>query len=372
MNTKKKSDNTMKVIENIDRFGTAGLFLTAIFSPCCFPLFAFAASALGLGSFELFGGWTMWIFQAMVIISILSLCDLWSVDKRYLNDSDFVRVNHKKQEYVATVADKFILEDKDPSYRVLSINNPFNDTNIPYFHKSIGGYNAAKLRRYQDLIDLHIDPELKSVMAKVGSARTMEEATELFNGVPTPVLDMLNMRYFIISNDIPPILNRNANGNAWFVKNVKYVESPDAEMLALSSINPKESAVVDVRFSSLVKEGDVHVDSTSAIVMEEYKPDRVSYKSKSKTDAVAVFSEIYYQPGWKSFIDGKQVDHFRTNWILRGLKIPAGQHDIEFRFEPDTYWKLLTLSNVLSFLFFISFLAIWLYMKVRKTKYNKI
>ncbi|MCK9154958.1 MAG: YfhO family protein [Paludibacteraceae bacterium] len=294
----------------------------------------------------------------LAAIAFLTLCDLWTVDRRYLNDDSFVNDHKKKNSYVESPADKMILEDKDLSYRVLTLNNPFNDTDVPYFHKSIGGYNAAKLRRYQDLIDIHIDPEMKMLMTNLRSVKTLAEADSLVTKTSTPVLDMLNMRYLIINKDIPAATNKSANGNAWFVKNVQYVNDADAEMTALNKVNPKTTAVVDKSFSSVVKEGPVDVDSSASITMTEYKPNKVTYKSNSNKDAVAVFSEVYYENGWKAFIDGKPVDHFKTDWILRGLNVPAGNHTIEFSFEPDTYWNLMKLTSVLSFLLLASLILL--------------
>ena len=294
----------------------------------------------------------------LAAIAFLTLCDLWIVDKRYLNDDSFVTPHKQKNAYVESAADKMINEDKDLSYRVLTLNNPFNDTDVAYFHKSIGGYNAAKLRRYQDLIDLHIEPEMRTLMSKLGSIKTLSEADSLVSQTPTPVLDMLNMRYLIMNKDIPAATNKNANGNAWFVKNVQYVNNADDEMLALSSIDPKTTAIVDKSFSSVVKEGSFDVDSSASIAMTEYKPNRVAYKSNSSKDEVAVFSEVYYKDGWKAFIDGKPVEHFRADWILRGLNIPAGSHDVEFIFEPDTYWNLVKLTTVFSFILFFWFVGV--------------
>ena len=309
-----------------------------------------------------------WMKYGFLIIGFLSLCDLWSVDKRYLNEDNFITAKKKKNEYVASAADKKIREDKDPSYRVLTLNNPFNDTDVAYFHKSIGGYNAAKLRRYQDLIDLHIEPEMRSITSGLGNVKTLSEADSLVKNAHTPVLDMLNMRYLIINKDLPPVTNVNANGNAWFIDELRFVEDANAEMLALKTIDPKKTAVVDKSFSSIAKEGVLNVDSASSIVMKDYKPNKVTYESNSSNDGVAIFSEVYYQPGWKAFIDDKQVDHFRADWILRGLNIPAGTHRVEFRFEPDTYFSLMALVSILSFVLFSSLVGaiIWSFYKKKK------
>ncbi len=294
---------------------------------------------------------------AISLVAVLSFVDLWTVDRRYLNEDNFVKKS-KNNEFVKTKADEFILQDKDPSYRVLTLNNPFNDVNVSYYHKSIGGYNAAKLRRYQDLIELHIEPEMKQIIANLRNISTLAQADSVVTNTNTPVLDMLNMRYLIINDDVPAATNHRADGNAWFVNNVSYVENADEEMLALDRIDPKVQAVVDKRFSDIISAGDYAVDSTSEIKMVSYEPIKVTYTSKSQTDNVALFSEVYYQPGWKAFIDGKQVEHFRANWILRGLEIPAGSHEIEFRHEPDTFWSLVRFCSYASYLFVIVFIGI--------------
>lgn len=282
-------------------------------------------------------------------IALLTFIDLWSVDKRYLNESKFVK-SSKNKEFVESEADKFILQDISASYRVLTLNNPFNDSKTSYFHKSIGGYNAAKLRRYQDLYDLHIEKEMGAIIGYLRQAKTMSEADSSILKASTPILDMLNMKYLIFNPDMPAATNHGANGNVWFVQDVRYVDNADEEMKALDVINPKTSAVVDKSFAGIIQECTMERDSSATIELISYEPIHLKYVSDSKQDNVALFSEIYYKPGWKAFIDGKEVEHFRANWVLRGLSIPAGKHDIEFKFEPDTYWNLTLLGTIGSFI----------------------
>lgn len=293
------------------------------------------------------------------IISIVILCvfDLWNVDRRYLNEDHFVKKS-KIKEFALTTADKYILNDKSLSYRVLTFNNPFNDTNVSYHHRSIGGYNAAKLRRYQDLIDLQIEPEMRALSLNLNAGiRTIEEADSIVTNTKTPILDMLNMKYLIINSDIPAATNHSANGSAWFIKNIQFVENADAEMTTLGQINPKEVAVVNRSFENIVNEGSYEIDSSSSITMTSYEPIHLKYKSNSTKDGVALFSEVYY-PDWKAYIDGKEVSIFRANWILRGLKIPAGEHEIEFRHEATTYWNLSLLTSIISVLILIC--GVWI------------
>ena len=304
----------------------------------------------------------------MAVIALLCFIDLWTVDKRYLNEDNFVKKS-KEKEFVKTEADKFILRDEDPSYRVLTFRDPFNDTNVSYYHKSIGGYNAAKLRRYQDLIDLHIDPEMRLLSSGLSkNISTLSQADSVVTHTPTPILDMLNMRYLILNNDIPAATNHNANGNAWFIKEVTLVDNADKEMTALNDIDPKRQAVVDKKFANIIQPGVYDVDSADVIKLDSYEPIKMSYSYNSKAENIALFSEVYYQPGWNAYIDGKKVDHFRANWILRGLKLPAGQHNIEFRFEPNTFWNLIKFCSVASFLFIFIFIGVGVASFLKKKK----
>lgn len=299
-----------------------------------------------------------YLTYGMAAIALLSFIDLWSVDKRYLNDDNFTKKS-KQKEFVQTEADKFILQDKDPSYRVLTLNNPFNDTNVSYFHKSIGGYNAAKLRRYQDLIETHITKEMGAIQSNLSKGvRTLANAEKAIADANTPVLDMLNMRYLILQDDLPAATNRNANGNAWFVDEIVYVNSADEEISKLDEIDTKKSAIVHKKFMRYFEHYQAESDSASTIAMTEYDPMSVKYKADCASDKVAIFSEVYYQPGWNAYIDGKEVDHFQANWILRGLCIPAGTHDIEFKFEPKTYWNLTLLGSIGSFLLVLGIIAV--------------
>ncbi len=277
---------------------------------------------------------------ALIVTSCLALLilgDLWSVDKRYLNDSHFVR-EKRKNSFAMTAADKAILKDKDLSYRVLTLNNPFNDTNVSYYHKSIGGYNAAKLRRYQELIDMYISPEMQQVVGSLRNAKSVYDVDNAFEN--TPVLNMLNMRYLIFNETVDPIQNTKSFGNAWFVDEVKMVNNADEEMTSLGKINPRKTALVDVRFKDLVSNVNPIKDSAASVELISYKPDELKYKTSSSQDGVMLFSEVYYQPGWKAYIDGKETDHFRANWILRGMNVPAGVHEIRFEFYPNTFWNL--------------------------------
>ncbi len=265
---------------------------------------------------------------------VLTLVDLWSVDKRYLNDDNFVR-QKPNEVYKESVADKAILEDKDLSYRVLNLNSPFVETNTSYFHHSIGGYHAAKLRRYQELIDHRLQGEIESIISALRGAKTADDLMKAFAACPS--LNMLNTRYIIYNPEQPPLRNPFAFGNAWFVDKVDIVENADAEIAALNRLNPLTEAVVDKRFADALKGFEPRPDSTATITLDSYRPNRLVYTSKTKTDQLAVFSEIYYQPGWKATVDGKPAEHFRADWTLRAMVIPAGEHQIVFEFRPQGY-----------------------------------
>lgn len=308
------------------------------------------------------------ILLATVGLAVLTLIDLWSVDKRYLNDSNFSKVR-PQETYKATAADNEILKDTDPSYRVLNINNPWQETNTAFFHKSIGGYHAAKLRRYQELIDHRLNKELSGIVKALQSAKEVEDIVPAF--AASPSLNMLNMRYLIYNPGQAPIRNPYAFGNAWFVDKVEIVENADAEIEALNTINPLVTAVVDKRFAKDVEGFVPERDSTATIVLESYRPNRMVYKSKTDKEQLAVFSEIYYQPGWKATIDGKEVPHFRADWTLRAMRVPAGEHTIVYEFKPEGYITATYISSYSSLLILLLLVVAigwsgWKYWKTTK------
>ena len=246
-------------------------------------------------------------------LGLLMLIDLWPVDKRFLSYDDFMP-KRKSTEIRPTEADLLILKDKHPNYRVLNLaSNTFNESYTSYFHKSVGGYSPAKLRRYQDIIDHYF--------AK---------------GINFGIINMLNVRYLIVPQNGGNEVQRNteAMGNCWFVDKVEWVDSPDAEIAAIADFNPYEKAFVDKEWLSVVGDADAYnntVDSTAYIRMTEYKnPGNILYESYSPNAQMALFSEVYYKT-WKAFIDGKEVEPIRANYILRALPVPAGKHTIEFR-----------------------------------------
>lgn len=273
---------------------------------------------------------------ALVVLLILITVDLWGVDKRYLNNDNFKpkTAYNVNQPFTITNADKVILQDQSPSYRVLNLNDPFNDSRTPYFHKSIGGYHAAKLKRYQELIDYRITDELKNIYGSFNT-QNIDSISASFKANRT--LNMLNAKYIIFNTEQPPLENPYAMGNAWFVSEFSFVDNADQEIASLNTIDPAKTAVLDKKFEPGLSGFSIVPDSTATIVLTEYKPDKVVYKTTAQNEQLAVFSEIYYEKGWEAFVDGKPAPHLRADWTLRAMRIPAGNHEIEFKFIPAGY-----------------------------------
>ncbi len=270
----------------------------------------------------------------IVGLGLLICADFMLVDKRYLNEKDYKTQRQYDANFEPRPVDLQILQDKDPHYRVMDLTvSTFNQNKPSYFHKSIGGYHGAKIQRYQELIEHHI------------SRNNLK------------VLDMLNTKYLIVNDrkTNKPQVQRNPNalGNAWFVKTIRKAESADEEILALNNIDVKTEAVVDAgKFKDYV-EGLKEADTVGTIVLTQFDNKHMVYKAvnPANEDLFAVFSEIYYNSGaneWKVLLDGNPVDHIRTNYVLRGMKIPSGEHTIEFKFEPEAYFKGQNISRAAS------------------------
>ena len=266
---------------------------------------------------------------------LLCLADMWSVNKRYLYDEQFVAKGTEMQPFMQPSAtDKEILKDTTLDYRVLNLSvNTFNENNTAYWHKSIGGYHAAKLRRYQEIIEEHIQGEINALYAKLPETGDMGQ---LDAGL-TPVLDMLNTRYVIFplqGGGTVPLFNPHALGNAWFVDEVRYVDNANEEIDALHHVSPAHTAVVDKKFAGQVKPA-AGQDSLNVVTLTDYRPNALRYEVDSPKGGTVVFAEIYY-PGWRSYIDGEEVAHGRANYILRAMNVPSGKHTVEFKFDPQS------------------------------------
>jgi hypothetical protein len=284
-------------------------------------------------------------------IGLLVLADLWTVDRRYLNDSHYVK-EKAWESYKESVADREIFKDTDESYRVLGLNNPWQDTNVSYFHHSIGGYHAVKLRRYQELIDHRLGKEHLNIVNALQKGQDVLPVLAV-----SPSLNMLNTRYIIYNPEQPPIRNPFAYGPCWFTEEFRIVENADAEMAALDGLSPLHTAVIDKRFAGDLNGFVSRKDSTATLSLVSYRPNRLTYQSRTSTEQLAVFSEIYY-PGWKVRIDGKEASHFRADWILRAMRIPAGEHTIVFEFLPDNYIAASYVSSYSSFLILLLLIGV--------------
>ena len=298
-------------------------------------------------------------------LAVLCLVDMWGVNKRYLYDEQFVDKQVQTQGFQQTETDKMILEDESLDYRVLNLaSNTFNENNTAYWHKSIGGYHAAKLRRYQEMIEEHISGEMNGLFQAVADAGG---EMEQLNPLDFPVLNMLNTKYFIFplqGGQTVPLENPFALGNAWFVEEVQYVDNANEEIEAIHGFDPLQTAVVDKKFAEMVK--PMSSDSTATIELLAYEPNYLKYEVNSEKGGTVVFSEIYY-PGWQSMVDGEPVPHGRANYILRAMNVPAGKHVVEFRFDPKSLHVTETIAFVaLGLLALLALVTIYLSFKAYK------
>ena len=272
---------------------------------------------------------------AILSLAILFLGDMWFVNKRYLSSDRFVRSDERARIHNPTAADTYILQDTS-YFRVLNLSvSTFNDASTSYFHKSIGGYHGAKLKRYQELIDTSLVKNITHVMQIANNVQTLDEIQPAFDN--TSGLNMLNAKYVIYSPDAQPIENQKAMGAAWFVEQPIFVENANEEISSVNNIEISNQAVIDKRFRDLVTNDSYQHNTGDTIMLTSYLPNHLTYSVQSADEKLAIFSEIYYPDGWKSYIDGKEVPHFRANYTLRAMVVPAGNHEIEFKFEPQSY-----------------------------------
>ncbi|MGB0851248.1 MAG: YfhO family protein, partial [Bacteroidia bacterium] len=289
----------------------------------------------------------------ILLTGLLITADLWFVGKRYLDDKDFKKTRKNAQTFAPYEADLEIQKDT-AYYRVLDLTvSTLNSNRCAYFHKSIGGYSAAKLRRFQDLWDWHLIEDL-------GNGNILD------NGI----LNMLNMKYFIYPNRQqqggPPRYGQNANalGNAWIVSNVQVVDNADSAILGIKKINTAKAGLVESNHADLISQ-NTNTDSNATIELVSYHPEKLDYEYNSSQESNVAFSEVYYDKGWQAYIDNEPVDHYRMNYIIRGLKVPAGSHDISFRFEPSTYKTGKMLSTTFGAIIYV-LIGLALFTWVRK------
>ncbi len=287
---------------------------------------------------------------AIAALTVFGLFDLFQIGKGYLDKRDFVSKNTYKAEFQPRDVDLQILQDKDPNFRVLDVTiNTFNSASTSYFHKTIGGYSAVKMQRYQDLIDHQIS---KNNMA---------------------VLNMLNTKYFIGKgvDDQPNVqLNPAALGNAWFINDIVVVDDAKSELEALTDFDPAGEAIVHQEFNAYIQ--DIKPSKNGSIILKSYSPNKITYESNATGDQFAVFSEIYYGPnvGWQAYLNGTPVDHIRVNYLLRGMKVPSGKNEITFEFKPKSFYLGEQISLICSALL-LAFLAFVIYKSIKKGNENK-
>ena len=303
---------------------------------------------------------------AIGILALLILLDLWTVDKRFLNNEMFRTQPENAEPYPMTTADREILKDSSPNYRVLNLSvSTFNDASTSNYHKSIGGYHGAKLQRYQELIMNGLSADINRIRSTAQNASSMEQLKAPLPGCNS--LNMLNTKYIIINPDGAPLVNEYALGNAWLVKSIRFVNGADEEMSLINSFNPGGEALVDKQFSDLLSNSEF--DSQGSIELISYKANELVYNYNSPTKSLAVFSEIYYPLGWEAYIDGVRSDYLRVNYLLRGMELPKGKHEIIFRFDPDSYHtgnNIAFVSSIILLLLIAGF-AVLSFKKNRKT-----
>ena len=304
-------------------------------------LFVFAGAAVlmvyGYGMKRYDERRKQWVVGGLLIA--LCLADMWTVNKRYLSDDMFVAKSERDVHFSPSQTDLEIRKDQSLDYRVLNLaTSTFNENNTSYWHKSVGGYHAAKLRRYQELIEAHIQPEMNRLYDAVIEAQG--DMTQVSDSV-SPVINMLNTKYLILPVDqqgnTVPLRNGNALGNAWFVQGVDYVDNANEELERTGRQHPQQVAVVDKQFKEALHDAPavLPVDPAARVQLVEYRPNHLRYETESSTDGVVVFSEIYY-PDWTATVDGQPAPIGRADYVLRAMQVPAGKHVIEMTFDPQS------------------------------------
>jgi hypothetical protein len=298
------------------------------------------------------------------LIALLILFDLWGIGKRYLNADRFERPSVIQKSFAPGIADSEILKDKS-YHRVLNLTVSIFNDNSPtsWFHKSVGGYHGAKLKRYQELIDSSISRELalfQTAFRSAEQARTINDLLPVLMPVfnRTAVLNMLNTKYVIIDPQSPPVINPRALGNAWFVEKPVIAENANMELAYVNRIDPSIEAVIDARFRDQVTGSSYQLNANDTIALVSYQPNELEYKYTAEGERFAVFSEIYYPAGWKCYIDGAESEYFRANYVLRGMILPEGTHQVKFTFAPSSYIignKISLASSVLLVLITVGF-----------------
>jgi len=307
------------------------------------------------------------LLNGIIALGLLVALDMWPVDKRYLNNNNFVTQKKAEASFEPTTADRFILNDPD-EVRVLNlaVPDPFSEGLTSYYHHSIGGYHGAKIRRYQDLISNSISRDINILGDKLRSATSLADLEGAFIGLNS--INMLNTKYVIFNPEAEPLVNTEALGNAWFVDSLLIVNSPDEELGAINTMDPSKEAVINKEYKDLLNEYKLKRDTLSSIYLEDYRANRLIYNSSSATTQLAVFSEIYYPKGWNATINDKELDILRVNYVLRAAVIPPGDNEIVFTFKPQSYSSGNMVSMAGSIiLILLLFTSIFIEIKKRKS-----
>ena len=309
---------------------------------------------------------------AIAAMTVLCLVDMWQVDKRYLNDGMFVPKSEREAPQQMTATDEQILKDKTLDYRVLNLaSNTFNENETSYYHKSVGGYHAAKLRRYQELIERYISPEMRKTMPTLAAAGG--NMNEVKGDSIFPVLNMLNTRYFIMplqGGQTMPLQNPYAFGNAWFVDKLTFVDNANQELDKVGQINLRHEAVSSLRWNveGCANNQDVS-NNSGTVTLTSYEPNELTYDVSSQKGGIIVFSEIYY-PGWTATVDGQETEIGRVDYVLRALAVKAGSHKVVLTFKPKSIAVTEAIAYTALALLVIAVLAI-IILRVRKTNIGK-
>ena len=300
-------------------------------------------------------------------VALLCLIDMWQVNKRYLYDDMFVEKSVREVPQQMSATDQIILRDKALDYRVLNLaSNTFNENETSFYHKSIGGYHPAKLRRYQEMIDAYIEPEMQHMMPAI--AQAAGDMTKVNGDSVFPILNMLNTKYFIVglqNGQTVPVQNPYANGNAWFVDKISYVDNANEEIDAVGKLNLRHEAVADKKFEAQLGKATPET-STDLITLKAYEPNHLVYNVTSKNGGIIVFSEVYY-PGWTATVDGQQAELGRANYILRALNVKPGKHEVVLDFHPASLRKTEGIAYA-SYGVLALILALGIFMEWKKRK----
>jgi hypothetical protein len=309
----------------------------------------------------------------MIALTVLLTIDLFFADKRYLSKDEFVAKTEVGNELnVPNAADNFILNDKEAGFRVVDLTGGiFSDARPSFYHKSIGGYHGAKMRRYQEVVDNHLGKQVDSFIVQLQKQNQTVDGINQALAKQT-ILNLFNTKYVIVNPQGEPLKNNSALGSAWFAANAKIVANADEEMKELGNFDPKKTVLIDTRYEEYVKGKSFQADSSAKIKMTEYEPNKLVYESDSKTEQIAVFSEVYYNGNqdWISSIDGKESPHFRANYLFRAMVIPAGKHKIEFKFAPPSIATGYKIDFIASILLILGLIGV-VFMEFRKSKNDK-